>query len=152
MQNYDKLQNFYKSYLIGQDTLITVFVVQADGLMRARAGDLRGIVNGIDYDEFNPETDKLIAQPYNARNFRKEKGKNKKQLQAQLGLPVDEKKFMVGIVSTPSAIRRLPSFSDARIRHSTIGSDLGSLSSCHINIRSNFSVSTGSSRILLIPE
>ena len=36
-----------------------------DGLMRARAGDLRGIVNGIDYDEFNPETDKLIAQPYN---------------------------------------------------------------------------------------
>ena len=51
-----------------------------DGLMRARAGDLRGIVNGIDYDEFNPETDKLIAQPYNARNFRKEKGKNKKQL------------------------------------------------------------------------
>ena len=28
-----------------------------DGLMRARAGNLRGIVNGIDYEEFNPETD-----------------------------------------------------------------------------------------------
>ena len=26
-----------------------------DGLMRARSGALRGIVNGIDYDEFNPE-------------------------------------------------------------------------------------------------
>ena len=26
-----------------------------DGLMRARSGSLRGIVNGIDYDEFNPE-------------------------------------------------------------------------------------------------
>ena len=36
MQNYDKLQNFYKSYLIGQDTLITVFVVQADGLLGAQ--------------------------------------------------------------------------------------------------------------------
>ena len=38
-----------------------------------RAGSLRGIVNGIDYDEFNPETDTYIAQNYNAKNFRKEK-------------------------------------------------------------------------------
>lgn len=70
-----------------------------DGLMRARANSLRGIVNGIDYDEFNPETDPLIVQNYNAKNFRKEKGKNKKALQAELGLGVDEKKFMLGIVS-----------------------------------------------------
>ena len=70
-----------------------------DGLMRSRAGSLRGIVNGIDYDEFNPETDTYIAQNYNAKNFRKEKIKNKKALQQELGLPVDEKKFMVGIVS-----------------------------------------------------
>ena len=70
-----------------------------DGLMRARANSLRGIVNGIDYDEFNPETDRYIVQPYTAKNFRKEKVKNKKALQQQLGLPVDEKKFMVGIVS-----------------------------------------------------
>ena len=67
--------------------------------MRSRAGSLRGIVNGIDYDEFNPETDTCIAQTYNAKNFRKEKVKNKKALQQELGLPVDEKKFMVGIVS-----------------------------------------------------
>ena len=70
-----------------------------DGLMRSRAGSLRGIVNGIDYDEFNPETDSYIAQTYNAKTFRKEKVKNKKELQQELGLPVDEKKFMVGIVS-----------------------------------------------------
>ena len=70
-----------------------------DGLMRARANSLRGIVNGIDYDDFNPETDPFIAQRYNARNFRKEKAKNKKALQEELGLPVDEKKFMVGVVS-----------------------------------------------------
>ena len=70
-----------------------------DGLMRARANSLRGIVNGIDYDEFNPETDRYIVQPYTAKNFRKENVKNKKALQQQLGLPVDEKKFMVGIVS-----------------------------------------------------
>lgn len=70
-----------------------------DGLMRARSNSLRGIVNGIDYTDFNPETDKFIAQQYNAQNFRKEKVKNKRDLQEQLGLPVDDKKFMVGIVS-----------------------------------------------------
>lgn len=70
-----------------------------DGLMRARSNSLRGIVNGIDYTDFNPETDKFIAQQYNAQNFRKEKVKNKRALQEQLGLPVDDKKFMVGIVS-----------------------------------------------------
>src|SRR5699024_9319244 len=70
-----------------------------DGLMRARSNSLRGIVNGIDYDEFNPETDTIIAQNYNAKNYRKEKIKNKKALQAELGLQQDERKFMIGIVS-----------------------------------------------------
>ncbi len=70
-----------------------------DGLMRARSNSLRGIVNGIDYDDFNPETDKFIAQPYNAKNFRKEKAKNKRALQEQVGLLADDKKFLVGIVS-----------------------------------------------------
>ena len=31
-----------------------------DGLLNARANDLPGIVNGIDYDEYNPETDRYI--------------------------------------------------------------------------------------------
>ena len=62
-----------------------------DGLMRARSNSLRGILNGIDYDEFNPETDKRIVQNYNAKTFRKEKSKNKKALQAELGLAQDEK-------------------------------------------------------------
>ena len=70
-----------------------------DGLMRARSNSLRGILNGIDYDEFNPETDKRIVQNYNAKTFRKEKSKNKKALQAELGLAQNEKKFMIGIVS-----------------------------------------------------
>lgn len=70
-----------------------------DGLMRARSNSLRGILNGIDYDEFNPETDKRIVQNYNAKTFRREKSKNKKALQAELGLAQDEKKFMIGIVS-----------------------------------------------------
>ena len=70
-----------------------------DGLMRARANDLRGIVNGIDYDDYNPETDKFLGHHYNARTFRREKAKNKTDLQKQLGLDVDPKKMMIGIVS-----------------------------------------------------
>ena len=38
-----------------------------DGLMRARSNCLRGIVNGLDYDEYNPETDPLIYANYNAK-------------------------------------------------------------------------------------
>lgn len=70
-----------------------------DGLMRARSNSLRGIVNGIDYEEFNPETDKLIVQNYNVDNFRKEKVKNKRALQSELGLVVDDHKMMIGVVS-----------------------------------------------------
>lgn len=72
---------------------------QLDGLLRARSNSLRGIVNGIDYDEFNPETDPNIEFNYNAVNFRKEKVKNKRALQAELGLEQDDRKFMIGIVS-----------------------------------------------------
>lgn len=70
-----------------------------DGLMRARSNSLRGIVNGIDYNEYNPETDKYINKNYSIKSFRKDKSKNKKALQQELGLEVDDKKFMIGIVS-----------------------------------------------------
>lgn len=70
-----------------------------DGLLRARSRDLRGIVNGIDYREFDPETDKYIVQNYNAINFRKEKTKNKRALQEELGLKTDDKKMMLGLIS-----------------------------------------------------
>ena len=70
-----------------------------DGLMRARANVLSGIVNGIDYDEYNPETDKRIYNNYNQVTFRKEKWKNKVALQKELGLTEDKGKFMIGLVS-----------------------------------------------------
>lgn len=70
-----------------------------DGLMRARNNCLRGIVNGIDYNEWNPETDTNIKHHFNIENFRTIKKKNKALLQEELGLEVNDKKFMVGIVS-----------------------------------------------------
>ncbi len=70
-----------------------------DGLMRARSNCLCGIVNGIDYEEYNPETDPYLVQNYNAVTFRKEKVKNKLALQEELDLERDGKRFMIGIVS-----------------------------------------------------
>lgn len=70
-----------------------------DGLLRARSNSLRGIVNGIDYTDFNPESDKRIVRQYDANNFRKEKVKNKRALQQELGLCQDDRKMMIGIVS-----------------------------------------------------
>ncbi|MBR1877017.1 MAG: glycogen synthase, partial [Lachnospiraceae bacterium] len=112
----DKLEafkdaNMLKGGLVFADAITTVSETYAeeiktqfygeklDGLLRAREHDLRGIVNGIDYDEYDPSHDKFIVNKYNQKNFRKEKVKNKLALQEQLGLVQDEKKFMIGMVS-----------------------------------------------------
>ena len=70
-----------------------------DGLLNSRSNDLRGIVNGIDYKDFDPQTDPFIEKNYNARDFRKEKVKNKLKLQEELGLKKDANTMMIGIVS-----------------------------------------------------
>jgi len=70
-----------------------------NGLMLARSNDLVGIVNGIDYYEFDPSTDTRIAKNFNVENFRRYKVKNKLDLQKELGLEVDSKVMLIGIVS-----------------------------------------------------
>lgn len=70
-----------------------------DGVIRSREHDLVGIVNGIDYDEYSPENDEYLEFKFNQRNFRKEKVKNKLNLQKELGLEQNPKKMMIGIVS-----------------------------------------------------
>ncbi|MBR1439945.1 MAG: glycogen synthase GlgA [Lachnospiraceae bacterium] len=112
----DKLEaykdaNLLKGGIVFADTITTVSSTYAqeiktefygeglDGLLNARSGDLRGIVNGIDTDIFNPATDKFLKYKYDAITFRKEKPKNKKALQKELGLEQNEKIMMIGIVS-----------------------------------------------------
>ena len=112
----DKLEaykdaNLLKGGIVYADAITTVSDTYAEeiktdfygegmnGLLEARSNALRGIVNGIDYNDFNPETDPHICANYNAMNFRKEKIKNMRALQAELGLEQDDNKFMIGIVS-----------------------------------------------------
>lgn len=70
-----------------------------NGLLAARHYDMQGIVNGIDYRVYNPETDSKIYANYNVENFRKKKSTNKTKLQEELGLTVDKKKYMIGLIS-----------------------------------------------------
>ena len=59
---------------------------------------LHGIVNGIDYELYNPKLDKKIFQNYDVRN-RKEKVKNKLKLQQKLCFTISEDIPMIGIVT-----------------------------------------------------
>ncbi|MGO5052212.1 glycogen synthase GlgA [Lachnospiraceae bacterium LCP25S3_G4] len=70
-----------------------------EGLLQSRANSLKGILNGIDYEEYNPLTDQLIAKNFSVDTFRKDKLKNKLNLQEELGLEKNPKTFLIGIVS-----------------------------------------------------
>ncbi len=69
-----------------------------DTILRQRCYKLRGILNGIDVENYNPETDKDIFKNYDAENVR---GKyvNKKELQKLLGLPEKSDTPVMGMVT-----------------------------------------------------
>ena len=69
-----------------------------DGILRERSFKLSGIINGIDTDVYNPETDELIFENYTVDTIEK-KTINKKKLQERMGLPVREDVPVIGIVS-----------------------------------------------------
>jgi len=73
--------NFLKGALVFSDFITTVsrkysqeiqtaeFGFGLDGVLRARAGTVTGILNGVDYNEWSPEKDKLIVRQYSADNL-----------------------------------------------------------------------------------
>ena len=60
---------------------------------------LRGIVNGIDYEMWDPATDPALAENYWLGNVLEHKMANKRALQRELGLEEDESKFVIGLIS-----------------------------------------------------
>ncbi len=70
-----------------------------DAHLRYHSGKLRGIVNGIDCDIWNPETDERIFKNYVVEDAIENKKANKIELQKELGLNVDENKFVIGLIS-----------------------------------------------------
>lgn len=109
LEFYGKI-SFMKSGIIYSDAVSTVsegyrreilteeFGCGLDGLLRTREKDLYGIVNGVDYTVWNPETDKFIYKNYNADDLDM-KLECKKDLLAQFNIEFDESKPLIGIIS-----------------------------------------------------
>ena len=101
--------SFIKGGLAFADQLNTVSPTYADeictpefgygleGLLRHRRDRLSGILNGIDYQHWNPAADPYIKQHFDHNSF-KLKRINKQQLQQEMGLPQNEKAFLLGYV------------------------------------------------------
>ena len=112
----DKLEfyedaSFLKGGLVYADYITTVsktysreimsdyFGENLNGLLSARSDRVTGIINGINYDEWNPGADSFIENNYNLRNFVSQKKLNKLALQKQFGLEENEGKFLIGMVT-----------------------------------------------------
>ena len=109
MEYFDQL-SFMKAGLVFADALTTVSPTYAreirtpegghslDALLRHRAADLHGILNGIDVAEWDPATDRHLPAHYSARALAG-KARCKAALQAEMGLPVRPDVPIAAVVS-----------------------------------------------------
>ncbi|MEW6719158.1 MAG: glycogen synthase GlgA [Thermodesulfobacteriota bacterium] len=107
LEFYGKI-NLMKGGLVFADVLSTVsatysreiqreeFGYGLEGVLHERREDLFGIVNGIDYDEWNPVTDRRIAANFSAADL-SGKALCRQDLLSEFGLP-DGKELLIGIV------------------------------------------------------
>ncbi|MBQ0084304.1 MAG: glycogen synthase GlgA [Clostridiales bacterium] len=107
---YDGCVNFMKGAFATSNRITTVSPTYAheildpyysfglDPILREMSGKLTGIVNGIDYDVYNPETDPMIYKNFSIENMAG-KTDNKLGLQEELGLPKDPDVAVIGMVS-----------------------------------------------------
>lgn len=116
MFRFDKLEqddklNFLKGGTVYSDAITTVsgkyaqeiqtpeFGNGLDTALSLRKGDLFGILNGVDYAEWNPETDPLIAAHYTPKNL-KGKQECRRDLLHAFGLQgIGDSTAVIGIVS-----------------------------------------------------
>ncbi|PIQ97508.1 MAG: glycogen synthase GlgA [Nitrospinae bacterium CG11_big_fil_rev_8_21_14_0_20_56_8] len=106
--------SFMKGGLMFADLLTTVsktyskeiqtpeFGFGMDGILRSRSKDLYGFLNGADYEEWDPETDPLIPENYNAKNL-SGKQECKRELKARFKLSLPEEAPLFCMVSRLSA-------------------------------------------------
>ena len=87
IENADKVTTVSPTY--AQQILDPWFAHGLDSILRARQFKLSGILNGIDYDEYNPKEDKMIVKNFHADAFVKNKAVCKRELISIFGLEDD---------------------------------------------------------------
>ncbi len=104
-----KLQNFMRRGIMYADIVNTVSENYAKEILTAEYGEkldpllkevrtkLYGVLNGLDYDEFNPATDKIIYANYSRAKL-ESRLKNKLALQREFNLPEDKDVPVIGMV------------------------------------------------------
>lgn len=126
--------NFMKAGILFSDIITTVskkyseeiqtpeYSYGLEGVLKCRSKDLYGILNGVDYKEWNPSTDSLIAANYSEEEI---SGKRlcKKDLLKEFKLNIAVKKPLIGIISRLSSQKGLDIFSQAIDK--LMGFDLG---------------------------
>lgn len=99
LQLCDRITTVSPTYALEIET--SEFGMGLDGLLRARADVVSGILNGVDESVWNPATDDLIAARYDAATLGK-RAKNRVALQKRLRLDPDPDAFLLGVVSRMS--------------------------------------------------
>jgi len=107
---FHEMLSFIKGGLSYSDRITTVSPTYAleiqtpeygyglEGLLSHKHGVLSGIINGMDLDQWNPETDTSISEPYNIDSI-DSKIINKTSLQARSSLPVNKSVPLFGLIS-----------------------------------------------------
>ena len=92
----DKITTVSPTY--AQEIQTAYYGERLDGLLRSRVNDLSGVLNGIDTEEYDPQTDSAISVNYGPDTFA-QKVQNKLALQRELGLQEGERIPLIGMVS-----------------------------------------------------
>ncbi|WP_008311375.1 glycogen synthase GlgA [Leptolyngbya sp. PCC 6406] len=95
VQFADRVNTVSPTY--AQQIQTTDYGEELEGLLSFISGKLSGILNGIDMELFNPETDTQLTQTFTADTLERRRA-NKVALQEELGLEVNSEAFMVGMV------------------------------------------------------
>lgn len=121
----DRLTTVSPTY--AKEVLTPEFGCGLDGVLRGRANDFSGILNGIDHEIWNPATDAYLPRPYSARDIA---GKRlcKADLQRACGLEENANIPVIGFVSrlvhqkmADVLAEALPSISEARAQFILVG-------------------------------
>lgn len=113
MEHYGQI-NLLKTGIVFSDAVTTVSPtyareIQTDafgcglqGVLQYHCGKLTGILNGIDVEIWNPETDPAIPMPYSKETVRHGKAMCKKRLQQHFNLPLQRSTPLCGMISRMS--------------------------------------------------